>query len=353
MSDDRTALARMERQNPVSPDAELAPPPGALESILLHERDHSEGRTRQYRPLLVAASVMVAAGLAISALVALNQDEQGRTVATPGSTAERTFSLPPTNPDAAVFPPVGANPGDAATAPMLHFVAYSSPVSSHELLLNLADRAEQQPPARGEGPYEYVTSRGWYLTTHQTTDGLVLRTEIAEINREQWRAEDGSGRVTDTENGVTQSWEVSPQEHPWTRLDTGDESAPVLRDQLLDDGQGRTVQQWFGAFRDTWASQIASPELQSAYLSLLADQNDIEVLGAVNDRVGRPGIAVSTSTGDRKLVLILDESTGALLDYEEIALIPEAAEVPIPLPSTVNYTVWLDTARVGSVGERP
>lgn len=64
-------------------------------------------------------------------------------------------------------------------------------------------------------------------------------------------------------------------------------------------------------------------------------------------------MAVSTSTGDRKLVLILDESTGALVDYEEIALTPEAAEVPIPLPSTVNYTVWLDTAYVRSVGERP
>jgi hypothetical protein len=351
MSDDRTALARMDRQNPVAGDAELAPPPGGMESILRHERDHSEGGTRRSRPLLVAASVVVVTGLAIGGVAVLNDDEAGPTVATPGS--EQPFSLPPTDADVAVFPPVGASPGDAATAPMLHFVAYSSPVSSRELLMHLSDRAEQQPPARGEGPYEYMPSRGWYLTTHQTTDGVVFRTETAEIGREQWRAEDGSGRLSETENGATRSWEVGPQESPWTRPDKGGGSALVLRDRLVADGKGRTAAHWFAGIRDTWGAQIVSPALHAAYLRILADQNDLEVLGAVNDRVGRPGIAVSTSTGDKNLVLILDESTGALLDYEEIALTPAATPVPIPLPSTTNYTVWLDSAYVESVGERP
>jgi hypothetical protein len=353
MSDGRTALARMERQNPVAGDAELVPPRGRMESILRHERDHSEGRTPRSRPLLVAASLVVATGLAIGAATALNNDEPGPTVATPSTTSEQSFSLPPTNADVAVFPPAGASPGDAATAPMLHFVAFNRPVSSRELLMHLAGRAEQQPPARGEGPYEYMQSRGWYLTTHQTTEGVVFRTEITEIDREQWRAEDGSGRVADTENGATQSWDTGPTDFPRTRMDAGGVSAPLLRDRLLADGKGRTAAHWFGGIRDAWSSQIVAPALQGAYLSILADRDDIEVLGAVEDRVGRPGIAVSTSAGDRKLVLILGESTGALLDYEEIATTPAAAEVPIPLPSTVSYTVWLDTARVVSAGERP
>ncbi|MFC4603497.1 hypothetical protein [Rhodococcus kronopolitis] len=353
MNDDRTALARMEQQNPVPRSFHRAPPAGGLRSILAHDRDRVEVLSWWRRPLLVAASVVATAGLAIGTVVVLHDDTPDHTVAAPGSTPVQSFSLPPTNPDIAVLPPADAGPGDVATVPMLHFVAYIHPVSSRELLMHLADQAERQPPARGVGPYEYVKTRGWYLSTDQTADGVVIRSEIAEIDREQWRADDGSGRFIETENGQTNSRDVGPQDHPWIRLDVGSPPSSQLRNRLLDMGAGRTTPQWFAAFTDTWNSQIVSPGLQSSLLRILADQNGIEVLGAVEDRVGRPGVAVSATTSDERLVLVLDEATGALLDYEQIALTAAAASVPIPLPSTVSYTVWLDAAHVRSTTDRP
>lgn len=357
MSHKRSPIDRMERQNPVPPHSDLVPPDGRLEKILTHERDRDladpDARVRgPHQPVLVAAAVVLAVGVAVGGTLLAIENHQG-TVASPGSPSDASFSLPPTDPDVMVLPPPAASPGAVPTAPMLHFVAYSRPVSPKELLHHLSDRALQQPSARGTGPYAYMKTRGWYLSSDQTTDGTVTGSQTSIVEREQWRAEDGAGRVDDTENGATRSDMVGPDTQPHRRVDADTQSAPVLRDRLLSQGSGRSTRQWFGAFTDNWTVQIVSPGLQSAYLGILAEQPDIEVLGAVTDRVGRAGIAVSTRTDDMQLVLVFDETTGALLDYEQIALTAAAAAVPISLPSTVSYVVWLDDGYVQSVGDRP
>ncbi|MGW6376184.1 hypothetical protein ACWFRB_08995 [Rhodococcus sp. NPDC055112] len=351
MNDDRSVLTRMGRHNPFPPNAHLAPPDGQLEEILAQTQDDvplgPQSRSLRRSPLFVAASIVVAAGLVAGVATILVNERPADGVTSPSGAS---FSLPPTDSEEMVFSPPIGHPGDVPTAPMLEFVAYSKPVSSKDLLEHLANKAEDQPPSRGEGRYEYRKTRGWYLSSDRTTEGGVISSEIAEIDREQWTAEDGSGRIADTEKGETRSSDVGPSDFPWSRLDSGGLSVESLRARLLSEGSSRVAAQWFAAFTDSWSSQIVSPGLQSAFLRVLADQDDIEVLGAVDDREGRPGVAISTTTADKRLVIVFDETTGALLDYEQIALKPAAASVSIPLPSTVSYTVWLDAAYVDSTG---
>lgn len=358
MSDKRSAIDRMERQNPVPPESDLQPPVGGVDRILAHDRDRDRDRSgaapggRRRQPvLLAAAGVVLVAGVAVGGILVAGGDRSGTIPAGPPPAA--SFALPPTDPDLVVLPPSTVPEGAAPTAPMLHFVAYSRPVSATDLLRHLSDRAAQQSPARGTGPYEYMQRRGWYLSSAQTTDGTILGWDTAVTDREQWLAEDGSGRVDITENGAAQSLPASPMFSSEDRIDSDAASVPVLRERLLTEGSGRSTQQWFGAFTDTWTTRIVSPALQAAFLDVLAEQPGIDVLGAVTDRVGREGVAVSTNTGDRQLVLVFDEHTGALLDHEQIALTPAATDVPIALPSTVNYTVWLDRGYVHSIGDRP
>lgn len=353
MSDKRSAIDRMERQNPVPSSSNLEPPVGGVEQILAHSRDRSKSNhdaRRLYRPILAAASVVLVAGAIVGTVLVVG-DRPGTTA--PGSPPAASFALPPTDPDLTVLPPPTAPEGATPTAPLLHFVAYTQPVSAKDLLLHLADQARQQPPARGTGPYEFIQTRRWFLSSDQTTDGTVLGWGTAVVDREQWGAEDGSGRIVDTENGVARSANIGPARLPGDQIGSDESSAQVLRERLLHERDGRSAPQWFNAFTDTWTTRIVPPNLQAAFLSILAEQQDIAVLGAVTDRVGRHGVAVSTETHEHRLVLVFDETTGALLDYEQIALTPTAASVPVALPSTVGYTVWLDHGYVDSVGNRP
>lgn len=355
MTNRRPPLKSMERHNPVPPNVEFVPPEDGLQRILTHDHDRADG-SLQDRPrhriavaaVAAAAAVVLVAGVAVTGALVVDSPRETTQSAPPAA----TFTLPPLDPGQAVFPPSASTPANGS-APMLHFVAYSRPVSSADLLRHLAAQAERQPPAPGSGAYEYVKSRNWFLSSARTTDGTILNQGwIAEIEREQWRDETGAGRLDSLEDGVQQSSILHPDVFPWPRLDADTRSVSELRSRLLAAGSGRTAQQWFGEYRDTWTSQIVSPELQAAYLGVLADQPGIDVLGAVTDRAGRAGVAVATEGGDRKTVLIFDDATGALLGYEEIATGAGATEFPVPLPSTVGYISWIAEGYVPSVGDR-
>ena len=343
MTNRRPPLESMERHNPVPPHVEFVPLEDGLQRILAHDHDRADD-SRQDKPrrliaVAAAAAVVLVAGVAVTGTLIVDTPREMTQSASP-------FTLPPLDPGRAVFPP------SDGSVPMLHFVAYSRPVSSADLLRHLAAQAERQPPAPGSGAYEYVKSRNWFLSSARTTDGTILdQGWTAEIEREQWRDETGAGRLDSLEDGVQQSSILHPDVFPRPRLDADTRSVSELRSRLLAAGSGRTPQQWFSEYRDTWTSQIVSPELQAAYLGVLADQPGIDVLGAVTDRAGRAGIAVATQAGDRKTVLIFDEATGALLGYEEIATGVGATEFPVPLPSTVSYIVWVAQGYVRAVGD--
>ena len=342
MTNRRPPLESMERHNPVPPHVEFVPLEDGLQRILAHDHDRADD-SRQDKPrrliaVAAAAAVVLVAGVAVTGTLIVDTPREMTQSASP-------FTLPPLDPGRAVFPP------SDGSVPMLHFVAYSRPVSSADLLRHLASQAEQQPPAPGSGAYEYIKSRNWFLSSARTTDGAIIdQGWTAEIEREQWRDETGAGRLDTLENGVQQSSILHPE--VVFPPGAGDRSVPELRSRLLAAGPRRTTQQWFGDYKDAWTSHIVSPELQAAYLGILADQPGIDVLGAVTDRAGRAGVAVATQADERKTVLIFDVATGALLGYEEIATGAGVTEFPVPLPSTVSYIVWTSRGYVHAIGDR-
>jgi hypothetical protein len=88
---------------------------------------------------------------------------------------------------------------------------------------------------------------------------------------------------------------------------------------------------------------------------MLADERQLTNAGTVTDRIGRTGVAVSTESSNSGLntrcTLIFDPNTGMLLDFEQVLL--EAGKLPVKVPATSSYTVWITTGHVNSIGDLP
>lgn len=246
----------------------------------------------------------------------------------------------------------------APTATMLSYKPITTEETTVTLLKDLAAKAAHQPEPSGTGPYHFVHTRGWYLTTSSTTDGHEYNGRVEPVDRQQWIATDGSGRLLVTSNGAIQT----PPSGDYaagvlhTNFLTAD-SAASLRAELNENHRSfGTADAWLGVIKDTWNGQVVTPALQAAMLEGLAQQHGVVVDGMTTDRDGRTGIAVSAidsrpGAPAARYVLILDTHTGMALDYEEIAL--AAGGRPIQVPATVGYTVWLSSGYTNSVSELP
>ncbi len=221
------------------------------------------------------------------------------------------------------------------------------------LLRELADRSAAQPPVAGTGRFDYVRTQGWYLNTRTSQGGTTGR--IDPTGREQWIAADGAGRIEETRSGMrtstSQIYRAGGLYRP-APLPT----EPVALQRVLAEGHPDFgTAGWFIALNDVWGPQVVEPRLQAALLRVLATKPDMTVRGTVTDRVGRPGVAVGTRSDHAGVpidyTLILDPTTGALLDFEQVAL--GAGEFPIQAPATISYTVWLTSGRVDSTDARP
>lgn len=240
----------------------------------------------------------------------------------------------------------------AATPNLLRYQASQTREDPTSILQQLADRASRQP-ALPDARYDYIRTRAWYLATDQTTDGQVISSRIEPSDREVWIAPDGSGRIQDTRGGTLMRWSGDyTAGHLSTPLKANG-TATDIGTELRQQGAHRSTVAWFDAVKQLWATQVVPPTMQSALLQILATQPDVNVAGTVTDRAGRQGIAVSTEspTPRMKYVLVLDENTGMLLDFEEVAV--EEGSLPVKSPATIGYTVWLSTGRVPTTGDRP
>ncbi len=209
------------------------------------------------------------------------------------------------------------------------------------ILVHLAARARRSPAPAGPGRYEYVHTRGWYLHADADLSNHVRHSGIAAVDRQQWIAADGSGRL----RVVSAGKEIMPS-GSYSRNGlvpggiTADATAAEIRQHrhIHDSAAG-----WANAIGDIWSEQVVPPRLQGTLLSALADQQGVTLMGETVDRAGRRGIAVSAdrdSGGVReRQVLVLDQHTGRLLDQETVAL--TAGTLPIRAPATISYTLYL------------
>jgi hypothetical protein len=247
---------------------------------------------------------------------------------------------------------------DVPTATMLSYQPITTKESIVTLLTDLAADAAHQPGPSGTGLYHFVHTRGWYLSTSSTTDGHEYNARVEPVDRQQWIAANGSGRLLVTGSGAIQT----PPSGDYaagvlhTNFLTANSTASLRAELNEDHRSSGTADAWLGIIKDTWNGQVVPPALQAAMLEGLAQQRGVVVEGLTTDRAGRTGIAISATdsrpgTPAARYVLILDPHTGMALDYEEIAL--AAGGRPIQVPATVGYTVWLSSGYTNSVSEQP
>ncbi|MBC8093350.1 MAG: hypothetical protein H7Y15_15700 [Pseudonocardia sp.] len=115
-----------------------------------------------------------------------------------------------------------------------------------------------------------------------------------------------------------------------------------------------TTAGWFRVMSDLWKGQVVTPAVQGTLLAIVSRREDLTIEGTTVDRAGRRGLAISV-VGEvapaTRVVLVLDEGSGALLDLEKVAI--ERSDLPVRVPATVSYTMWLDSGYSSSTTERP
>lgn len=93
--------------------------------------------------------------------------------------------------------------------------------------------------------------------------------------------------------------------------------------------------------RNDWA--FNGPQT-GAVLDFVGQLPDVSIAGEVTDRLGRPGVAIQTTTrggGAFRDLLVFDKSTGALLSAEQIYL-GGLKDVRLDFPSVLDYIAWKD-----------
>ena len=244
----------------------------------------------------------------------------------------------------------------AATPPLLHYQATPGLPAAAVLLRQLADRADAQPvpPA---GRYHFLNIKSWSLWTRVDSAGEG-HSRVVPSTAQSWIADDGSGRVVQVQDGHHQTRTLGPGE--WARMYdvAGLSTDPaVLAGQLaVGHPTANGVAERLVAVTDLWKQQAPPPAPQAAMLRVLATQPGLVNRGTVTDRAGRTGVAVSIDSSytglPTRYTLILDPTTGMLLDYEEM-LTTTAGKLNVPIPSVVSYTVWINYGDVGQIGDVP
>lgn len=217
-----------------------------------------------------------------------------------------------------------------------------------DLLTDLAAKAAAQPAPPGAGDYQYLHTRTWSLGLSGYSDTEIFDAKMSIFERELWLRPGGLGRLEMTEDGG-----------PVRREELSGGPAFQTVDSLrAPQSANRNTAQWFQAVAEVWSSQVVTPEIQSALLSILATKPNITVEGETTDRVGRRGIAFSaaadgtrSTTPNERLVIVLDPVTGMLLDHEVVAT--ESGDLPIKTPCTTAYMVWLASGFTPDTDSRP
>jgi hypothetical protein len=188
-------------------------------------------------------------------------------------------------------------------------------MGASELLRDLARKTAHAPEPPGVGRYHHVHTVGVYRRTNRfvsRTGESAVTNVVEHLERRQWIAPDGSGRLL-----VTRGEEVVVPP-------SGDYAAGQLvalfitaTDETSFAGQfGRlmpktTTAAVMKAFRQVWNLQVVTPPLQRLLLLHLAKCADLSV-EECRDFAGRSGVAVSHAGH----LLAFSPDTGELIGAE-------------------------------------
>jgi hypothetical protein len=229
--------------------------------------------------------------------------------------------------------------------------------SPRAVLQQLAARARVQPQPPGTGRYHYTRTREIALgEAGDGASGRILSWHMSTKDREQWIADDGSGREIARSDHRGESFD---QRFAAGQLEGGfvaaDATEAALRKRFRRTNHADDAAGWILALTDLAGMQVVPPALQSRMLGILAQQPGLTLRGRTVDRTGRTGIAISADTHGKpdteRRLLVFDPTTGALLDSEVIAL--HVKDLPVKPGSTTGYTTYLFQGYTSSTDKRP
>jgi hypothetical protein len=235
----------------------------------------------------------------------------------------------------AVLPFVGPVGPDPAVADILHRFSKIA-----------ANASAEEPPKPGQYVYWETSS----VTTFRFFPGPGLEPFAYRVpmTEERWVAVDGSGRVisywgqptfqSEADRAAYETFLESPAAESWGagfdwgkrhegRYGPGELNGPfldatypadadALRARLVrEEGEGGSNGDW-GVFThavDILAVSYMSPEVRAAFYEVMSSIPGTELLGWVEDALGRPGIAIGYTRDGVRDEVIFDRRTGDIL----------------------------------------
>ena len=219
-------------------------------------------------------------------------------------------------------------------------------------LAELAARTLAFTDSPANGAFTYIHTETWRFDPNSST----ITEPYTVVDESLSWAPDHSGRrttVTSRDNapkGAKVVQAFGPGE-----LTIPDEPASadpaILRGQLGAGADAITPADLFARISNLYDYQVLDPRRRAAVLRILADTDGLEHDGPVEDRSGRPGIAISAqdTTTNIRSTLVFDDTSGELLSYRQIDV--GAAETgPIAPPTTLILHLYLDHGYTSHIG---
>lgn len=152
--------------------------------------------------------------------------------------------------------------------------------AASDLLRNLAERTVREPEPRGIGRYHYVHTSSSYLRTVRKAGSRAIRGSIEHMERRQWIAPDGSGRllVTQDSDSVQPTGDYPPGRLVAAFITTTDPVA--LTTELRQRNPKGSSAVAINTFTEIWNNQVVPPALQRLLLLDLAGYPDLSVESA-------------------------------------------------------------------------
>jgi hypothetical protein len=109
----------------------------------------------------------------------------------------------------------------------------------------------------------------------------------------------------------------------------------------------------FNGLHELLVESGISPSQQATVLEALSLLEGVEVSGAVEDQLGRPGVALGVESDyaglDTRYELIVDRRSGKILQFQEVLLEPVPWAQADP-PLQLSFELYLDRHGVDEVG---
>lgn len=181
----------------------------------------------------------------------------------------------------------------------------------------------------------------WLLRTARLTLGTTARGQ----RRGERLARRAAVDEATPPGGLSTMWELGS-----LSSDPGTLAAQLERGHPVGNGPAERLV----AITDLAREQPLPPPVRAAVLRYLAATPGLRLTGAVDDRSGRPGLAVHLDTDHGGLpnrdTLIIDAVTGTLLGSEEM-LTEDPGLLDVPIPSVISYTTYVDARYVDSTSD--